>query len=126
MTYRRNIEEQLAQVRNNTLNIFILLNESMSLAISDLANNIKSVELKPLRKITDISPLGKELFGLFQEQLGGVVDKGLVLNQCAHGEGRVDTSAELGVEVIVCSAEERCETVALDHGLLDDVKVGLR
>jgi hypothetical protein len=29
------------------------------------------------------------------------------------------------VEVIVCSAEERCETVALDHGLLDDVKVGL-
>jgi hypothetical protein len=48
------------------------------------------------------------------------------LNQCAHGEGRVDTSAELGVEVIVCSAEEGCQTVTLDHGLLNNIKVGLK
>jgi hypothetical protein len=126
MTYRCNIEEQLAQIRNNTLNVFVLLNESMSLAVSDLANDIKGVELEPLCKVTDISLLSKEVLGLFQEQLSGVINKGFVLNQCTHREGRVDTSAELGVEVIIRGAEERCETVALDHGLLYNVKVGLR
>lgn len=67
MTYRCNIEEQLAQVRDNTLNILILLNEAMPLAISDLANDIKGIELKPLCEVTDIRPLGKEILGLFQE-----------------------------------------------------------
>lgn len=67
MTYRCNIEEQLAQVRHNTLNILILLNEAMPLTVGDLANDIKGVELKPLCKVTDIRPLSEEVLGLFQE-----------------------------------------------------------
>jgi hypothetical protein len=108
LTYRCDIEEQLREIRNNALDIFIFLNETMSLAVGDLSDDIKSVELKPLRKITDIRLFNKEVLRLIQEQLGGVVDEGLVLNECAHGEGRVDTSAELGVEIIVCCAEEGC------------------
>lgn len=124
-TYRSDVEEQLRQVGNNTLHILILLNESMALAISDLTNHIKGIKLKPLCKVATLRLPGKQFFSLVEEQLGGVVDEGLVLNERAHGKGRVDASAELGVEVIVGGAEKGGKAVALDDGLLHDVKVGL-
>lgn len=44
-TYRCNVEEQPGQVPDDTINILVLLDEAVSLAVSDLPNHIKSIEL---------------------------------------------------------------------------------
>jgi hypothetical protein len=95
------------------------------LAVGDLANDIKGVELQPAGKVARPRRVDVQALRLLQEQLGRVVDKRLVLHQGRHGKGRVDAAAELHVEVVVGRAEERRQAVALDHGLLDDIKVGL-
>lgn len=97
----------------------------MTLAIGDLANDIKGVELQPPRKVAAFWLLDKQALRLLQEQLGRVVDKGLVLHELRHGKGRVDTASELCVEVIVGGAEQARHGVALDHRLLHHVEVGL-
>jgi hypothetical protein len=102
-----------------------VLDETMSLAVGDLTNDIKGVKLQPLGKIAALRIVHKQLLRLLQEELGGVIDEWLVLNQSGHGEGRVDLSAKLGVEVIVGCAEEGWEVVALDDRLLNDIEVGL-
>jgi hypothetical protein len=98
----------------------------MTLAVGDFSNDIKSIELKPPGKVAAVWVSYKELLGLVEEQLGSVVDKGLILDQCAHGKGRVDTATELGVKVVVGGAEQRCQPKATDDGLLDNVEVGLQ
>lgn len=124
-TYRSDVVEQPSQVRNNPINILILLHEPMALAVRDLANDIKGVELQPPRKVAPVRVLDKQTLRLLQEQLGRVVDKGLVLHQLGHGKGRVDAAPELCVEVIVGGAEQARHGVALDNGLLHHVEVGL-
>lgn len=79
----------------------------MALAVCDFSNDIKGIVLQPSRKVTSTGLPDKELFGLIQEEFCGVIDEGLVLDQGAHGKSRVDTAAELGVEIIVGGAEER-------------------
>lgn len=97
----------------------------MTLAVGDLADHIKGVELEPAGKITALWVVDEKPLRLLEEELGGIVDKGLVLNQRGHGKGRVDTAAELLVEFVVRRAEQARESVALDHRLLNDVEVGL-
>jgi hypothetical protein len=53
----------------------------MSLAVRDLPNDIKGVKLQPLSEITTFRVIDIKLSCLFQEQLGRIVDKGLVLDQ---------------------------------------------
>ena len=67
----------------------------------------------------------EQLPRLLEEQLGGVVDEGLVLHERRHGKGRVHGTAELLVEVIVGRAEQTLQRMSLDDGLLDNVEVGL-
>jgi hypothetical protein len=125
LTDRSDIEEQFAEVGHDTVHILVVLDETMSLAVCDLANDIKSVKLQPLGKITALRVVHKQSLRLLQKQLGRVINKWLVLHKSGHGKGRVDLSAKLGVEVIVGCAEEGWEVVALDNGLLNDVEVGL-
>jgi hypothetical protein len=124
-TYRRYIEEQLRQIRDNAVDILILLDEAVALAVRDLANDVKGVELQPAREVAGLGLVDVQPLRLLEEQLGRVVDKRLVLHQGRHGKGRVDAAAKLHVEVVVRRAEQRGQAVALDHGLLDDVEVGL-
>lgn len=125
ITDRSDVEEQLAEVGHDTVHILVVLDETMSLAVRDLTNDIEGVKLQPLCKITALWVVDEQFLGLLQEQLGRVVDKRLVLNQSRHGKGRVDLSAKLGVKVIVGCAEQGWEVVALDNRLLNNVEVGL-
>ena len=102
VTYRGDIEKQPREIGHNPIDVFIVLHEAMSLAISDFSNHVKSVELQPLGKITALGLVHIDIPRLFEEELGGVVHKRLVLDQRRHGKGRVDASPETGVEVIVC------------------------
>lgn len=97
----------------------------MTLRVGNLANDVKGVELQPAWKVTALRVVDKELFCLLEEQLGRVVDKRLILHQLRHGEGTIDTTAELGMEIIVDRAEKTGQAVAVDDGLLREVKVGL-
>ena len=125
MTYRSNIEEQLPQVRNNTIDVFVLLHKAMSFAVGDLANDIKRVELEPLGEVAGLILGRKKALRLVEEETSGVVDGWLVLDEGGHGERRVDASPESGMEGIVGGAEEGGLGMALGDGLLDDVEVGL-
>jgi hypothetical protein len=124
-THRRNIEEQLRQILHDTLNILVLLYEAMPLAVRNLTDDVESVKLQPPGEVAAVGVPGVEPLSLVEEELGRVVDKGLVLHERGHGKGRVDAAAELGVEVVVRGAEEGGEAGAADDGLLDDVEVGL-
>ena len=123
--YRSHVEEQPRQVRHDTLDILVLLDEPVPLAVGDLTDHVKGVELQPLRKVARLGLVHVQLLGLLEEDLGRVVDKGLVLHQRRHGEGRVHAPPELGVKVVVGGAEERLQRVALDDRLLNDIEVGL-
>jgi len=95
------------------------------LGVGDLADDVEGVELQPAGEVAAVRVVGEEGLGALEEQLGRVVHERLILHQRRHGEGRVDAPPELGVEVVVGGAEQAGEAVALDHGLLHDVEVGL-
>ena len=124
--YRGDVEEELGEVGDDAVDVFVLLDEAVALAVGDLADDVEGVELQPLGEVAGARLVDVQALRLGQEELGRVVDERLVLHQGRHGEGRVDAAAELHVEVVVGAAEQRRQRVALDHGLLDDIEVGLR
>lgn len=123
--YRSDVKEQASQVGHDTLDVLIILDETMPLAVGDFANDVKGVELEPAGEVAALGIFHVEVLSLLQEQLGRVVDEGLVLDQGRHGEGGVHASSELAVEVVVDGAEERRQALAIDDGLLDHVEIGL-
>ena len=50
--YRSNVAEHFAKIADNSINVFIAIYKAVPLAISDLADDVESVELKPLGKVT--------------------------------------------------------------------------
>ena len=80
-TYRSDVVEQLGQIRNNTVDILVVLNEPVSLAVGNLANDVERIELQPTGEIACLgSALDVKLLGLLQEELGGVVDERFILD----------------------------------------------
>lgn len=124
-TYRSNVKKQIPKIPHNPIDILVPLQKPMPLAIRDLADDVKGVELQPADKVTAGGVVGIEALGLFEEQLDGVVHERLVLHQRRHGEGRVHAPPQLRVEPVVRRAEERREPVAFRYALLDDVEIGL-
>lgn len=51
MTYRSNVVEEPGQVSHNPVNVLVLLNKAMTLAVCDLANDIKRIKLQPSSEI---------------------------------------------------------------------------
>ena len=88
--YRSHVGKQLGKVANHTINIFIVVDEAMALAVGDLSNDIKSQVLQPLREITDLARCCEEALGLSQEDIHNFVDKGFILDKGAHGESTID------------------------------------
>lgn len=125
-TYRREVVEQPGQVGDDAVNVLVLLDEAVALAVGDFANDIKGVELQPARKVAALGAVDEDALRLVQEELGRVVDKGLVLHKLRHGKGRVDAAPELGVEVIVGRAEQALQRAPFDDRLLHHVEAGLQ
>lgn len=124
--YRCDIEKQLPKVGYDAVNVLISLNEAVTLAVGNLANDVECIELQPSREVEALFVSGKELVCLVQKQLRRVINKGLVLDQCAHRKGRVDASPELGVESVVDGTEQRGTAASVDDRLLYFVEIGLR
>mgnify|MGYP006976746959 CR=1 FL=1 len=103
--YRCHVEEKFGQIGDNTIDIFILLDEPVPLAVRNLTNYIKGIELQPASEVAGLRVVDVQLLGLLEEQARSVVDKGLVLHEGRHGKGAVDAAPKLHVEVIVRCAE---------------------
>ena len=97
----------------------------MPLGVSDLADDVKGIELQPAGQIATGLVPSKQGRSALEEELCRAVYKRLVLNELRHGKGTVHTSPELSVEVIICRAEQTGQAVALDHRLLDDIEIRL-
>lgn len=97
----------------------------MTLAVGDLANDIECVKLKPTSKIATLRFVREQPLRLLEKELRGIINEWFILHKGRHGEGRVDAASELLVEVVVDGAEQTRLRLALDHGLLHHIEIGL-
>lgn len=88
--YRSNVAEQSSQIRNHSVHVLVFVDETMLLAVGDLADNIESEVLEPQGEVADFARCGVDLSGAFQEQLDDFVDEWLVLDECTHAKRGVD------------------------------------
>jgi hypothetical protein len=104
--YRGNVGKEIAQILHHSVHISTTVNETMSLAVSNLPNNVKGEKLQPFCKIADSVGLSEKLLRLVQKDFGHFINEWFILYKCAHGKGVVDGPAEIRMESLVCGGEQ--------------------
>lgn len=66
-SYRCDVEEEVPEVVDNTVDVLVFLDESVAFRVCDLADNIEGIELQPLREVAPLRVVDEELLGLFEE-----------------------------------------------------------
>lgn len=86
---------------------------------------IESEILQPLGKVTDFVGVCKQPVRLVQKDLDRVVDRRLILDELAHGEGIVHRPPQVGMVRLVGGGEQRGQSLAPGDGLLDGIEARL-
>jgi len=97
----------------------------VTLGIGHFADDVKCIVLQPFCEIAGDGWRGEEGSGAGEEEESSGVDKRLVLDEGAHGEGGGYAAPEGGVEGFGSGGEERGEAMSIGDGLLDRVEFGL-
>ena len=79
--YRSYIAEQPSQVRNHSINILMLIHETMLLGIGNLADDIEGKVLKPQSEVAHF-PRRINFTCSLKKKLDNFVDERFVLHEC--------------------------------------------
>jgi hypothetical protein len=140
-THWRHVREKSSEISNHAIDIFVVLDETMPLAVSDIADHlfisacgtstiasttyIESKELQPLCKVADLVRVGEQLFSLIKEDFDTFRDAWLILDQLTHGKSVVNRSSQIGVVSFVGRREERWQSLSRTDTLLHWVEARL-
>ena len=97
--------EELSQKPDNVIDVLVALNKAKALAPSQLSNNVKGEELKPLAEVAAAASIGEHSFCFIKPVCERGVHKRLVVDQGAHGKGVVHASTVFGMKVFISGRE---------------------
>ena len=125
LTYEISICQGILDKDNDSMNILLLLNKTVSLAVSEITNDVKGEIVEPCEEIDVMRLVGVVLLNLLHEGLNGVLHEVLIRCSCTGGEGSIDTLAKIMVPFLVHTGEQGVDFVAMLHRHIDGMVAGL-
>ena len=120
-TYKISICQSILYKDNDPVNVLLLFDEAVSLAVGEITNDVEGEVVEPCEEIDGMRLVCVIMLNLLHEGLDGVLHEVLIRCSCTRGEGSIDTLAKIVVPFLVNAGEEGVNLVAMLHCRIDRI-----